>query len=72
MAPSRQDFDALVDPLYKFMMESPTRVPLSDWFDTVSGAQSGFQARSVVGGVYIKMLSDPQMWKKWSAPRKAE
>jgi len=72
MAPNRQDFDALIDPLYKFMTESPTRVPLSDWFDTVSGAQSGFQARSVVGGVYIKMLSDPQMWKKWSAPRKTE
>ncbi len=67
MAPDQQDFDALIDPLYKFMTESPTRVPLSDWFDTVTGAQVGFQARSVVGGVYIKMLSDAQMWKKWSA-----
>ena len=72
MAPDRQDFNALIDPVYKFMTESPTRVPLSDWYDTVSGAQAGFQARSVVGGVYIKMLSDAQMWKKWSAPRKTE
>jgi len=27
----------------------------------------GFQARSVVGGVYIKMLDDPAMWRKWVA-----
>jgi hypothetical protein len=67
MAPNPQDFHALMDPLYKFMTESPTRVPLSDWFDTVNGAQAGFQARSVVGGVYIKMLSDPAMWKKWAS-----
>jgi hypothetical protein len=66
MAPNREEFEKLLDPIYKFMTESPTRVPLSDWFDTVSGAQVGFQARSVVGGVYIKMLSDGAMWTKWS------
>ncbi len=67
LSPNQQDFNALIDPLYRFMTESPTRVPLSDWFDTVSGAQVGFQARSVVGGIYIKMLADPAEWKKWAA-----
>jgi hypothetical protein len=59
MAQNQDDYRALMDPLYKFMTESPSRVPLSDWFDTVTGEQSGFQARSVVGGVYIRMLADP-------------
>ncbi|HEV2462620.1 MAG TPA: DUF4965 domain-containing protein [Acidobacteriaceae bacterium] len=67
LADNEKDFIALTDPLYKYMTESPTRVPLSDWFETTTGAQVGFQARSVVGGVYVKMLSDPAFWKKWSS-----
>ena len=60
------DFRALVSPLYDWISATPSRVPLTDWFDTKSGRQSGFQARSVVGGLAIKMLADPVMWHKWA------
>jgi hypothetical protein len=65
LADSDADFKALVAPGWRFANETPTRVPLSDWYETDSAKQSGFQARSVVGGVYIKMLAGPA-WKKWA------
>jgi hypothetical protein len=49
-------FNALVDPVYKFATETNSKVPLSDWHETTSGEKVGFQARSVVGGFFIKML----------------
>jgi hypothetical protein len=69
MTENEADFRALIAPTWKFANESPSRVPLTDWYWTQDAKQRGFQARSVVGGLFIKMLSDPAMWKKWSAPR---
>ena len=66
MATSEADFQAIVHPVFQFLNETPDRVPMSDWYDTVTAHHVGFQARSVVGGVYIKMLADQASWDKWS------
>ena len=59
-----EDFAALLDPVYLWLNETPTRVPLTDWYETTDGKKVGFQARSVVGGVFLRMMSEPELRKK--------
>lgn len=65
LAENPADWNAIVDLTDKWVNEGPTRVPLTDWYDTKTGKQESFQARSVVGGVYIKALADKRLAEKW-------
>ncbi len=65
MASSPEQFKQIINPVYTWTNETPTRVPLTDWYDTKNGKQIGFQARSVVGGVFIKALADKELTTKW-------
>lgn len=56
LADDMNAFNALVKPVIKYVRETGSRVPLSDWHETTNGKQVGFQARSVVGGYYMKLL----------------
>jgi hypothetical protein len=58
-------FNALMDPIGKWLNETPSRVPLTDWYDSKTGVMLHFQARSVVGGVFIKALADKNLREKW-------
>jgi len=56
MTENQADFDALISPTFQWAHTTPTRVPLTDWYDTKNGRMVGFQARSVVGGLWMPML----------------
>jgi hypothetical protein len=62
---SPDQFAVLLAPIGRWINQGPTRVPLTDWYDTKTGKQMAFQARSVVGGVYIKALADKALAAKW-------
>jgi hypothetical protein len=60
-----RQFQQFMDPIAKWTNETPSRVPLTDWYDTQTGKIMAFQARSVVGGVFIKALADKELREKW-------
>ena len=72
MAETPEQFQSFMAPIFKWFNETPTRVPLTDWYDTVDGKQIGFQARSVVGGVYIKALANRDLAAKWQKRSNSE
>ncbi|MBV9122308.1 MAG: DUF4965 domain-containing protein [Planctomycetes bacterium] len=66
LADKRADFEALAAPVYAFLNESSSRVPMTDYYWTKDGTQVAFQARPVVGGVFLELLADAGTWKKWA------
>ena len=58
LAKDKATFEQFINPVHLFMNETVNRVPMSDWVFTDSPNQRGFQARSVVGGYFIKMLEE--------------
>lgn len=56
LAGNEETFKKFISPLYAYVTNTPDRVPMSDWFQTTTAKQVGFQARSVVGAYFIKML----------------
>ncbi len=60
------DFHALVNPVVKYLNETPDRVPMSDWYESDTARRTGFTARPVVGGVFLPMLYDRALWSKYT------
>lgn len=67
LASERQDFEDFIAPMWNFFNESPSRVPMTDWYYTVTGEhktymskseaiEKSFRNRTVQGGLYIKLL----------------
>ena len=66
LAENQADFEALVSPIYDYLNETTARDPLADSYETDKVQSGGMHARPVVGGVFIKMLADRALWKKWA------
>ena len=60
LSTNSSQFQDLIHRLVVWADSTPSRVPTTDYYDTISGKQISFQARSVVGGVFIKALMAEQ------------
>ena len=68
LAERKEDFEEFVAPLWLFFHLSPSRVPMTDWYYTITAIQSewgklehinskkSFRNRTVQGGLFIKLL----------------
>ena len=55
-ASSQEDAEELLHYVYLFADQTSSRVPFSDWYNSTTNRQIGFQARPVMGGLYARTL----------------
>lgn len=58
---SREDFARMIHPVWLTYHCSPSRVPMNDWYSTITSKQVKFQNRTVQGGLYLKLLMDKEL-----------
>jgi hypothetical protein len=58
MSPDKKTFLKFVAPVYDYVNETSSRVPISDWYDTKTAKMQAFKARSVIGGFWMRVLAD--------------
>ena len=66
LSDSPADFELFMRPVYDYFDRSTKRVPVADVYKMDALDSAWLHSRPVIGGVYVKMLSDPAMWKKWA------
>jgi hypothetical protein len=72
LAENQADFEAIVSPIYDYLNETTARDPLADSYVTDNVKSGGMHARPVVGGIFIKMLAERAVWKKWASRDRAK
>lgn len=75
LAERKEDFEEFVAPLWLFFHLSPSRVPMTDWYYTITAchsewgklehisARKSFRNRTVQGGLFIKLLEHSGIMK---------
>lgn len=61
MAENDEEFQTYMTPMWNYVNETPTRVPVSDLHNAVTGKRHGFMARPVVAGYWMKVLMDKML-----------
>jgi hypothetical protein len=72
LADSQADFEGLTSPIYDYLNATTARSPFVDSYVTDDINSDGMHARPVIGGVFIKMLTDHDVWKKWASADKSK
>jgi len=72
LADDQADFEAILSPIYDYLNATTARSPFVDSYVTDDIHSDGMHARPVIGGLFIKMLTDRAVWKKWASADKTK
>ena len=56
LSPTKEEFEEFISPLWLCYHKSLSRLPMNDFYDTVTSLAMGCRNRSVVGGIFVKLL----------------
>jgi hypothetical protein len=66
LSENQADFETLISTINDYLNQTTARSPFVDSYVTTDVHSDGMHARPVIGGVFIKMLSAPEIWHKWA------
>ena len=69
---NKRDFEDVVGHIVVFLNATPDRSPMTDWYQTKTARKVGFDARPVVGGVFLEMLYNKPAWQKYAGRDKTK
>lgn len=58
----KAEFEQAIKPMWDFYNETPDRAPMTDWYNTDDGTKRVFQNRTVLGGLWIKLLIEKKLF----------
>ena len=67
MAEQPADFSRLVSPIVRYLNQTDVREQFVDAYRTDNVRGKTFRARPVIGGVFIRFLTDRALWKRWTS-----
>lgn len=65
LATHHRQFQNIINRIYKFLDQSPDRVPFADQYGT-NKAWAGMHARPVVGAAFMPFMNQTKLWLKWA------
>ena len=58
LSPNREGFEKMIAPMWLCYHLTLSRVPMNDFYDTVTSLAMGCRHRTVVGGLFLKLLEE--------------
>ncbi len=59
----KEDFEYFITPIWDAYDKSTSRVPMTDWYSSITAIKCNFQHRTVLGGFWIKLLESHDLLK---------